>query len=101
MADLDGSEYVLDPVAGGTFGNLVPASYYGLETQAVAPPVDYFKMRGVDTTCPAGQQPAYVYWTVQDEPDTTAAFAMVSDLICGTDPLTDIDDISVAHTWTE
>lgn len=63
--------------------------------------IEFFKMRGRDQTCPAGQQPAYVYWTVQDAPDTTAAQAQVSDLICGLDPLTDVVDIEVAMKWKE
>jgi hypothetical protein len=61
----------------------------------------YFKMRGRDVTCPGGQQPAYVYWVVQDAPDTGATQATLADLICGTDPLTDITEIEVAHAWQD
>jgi hypothetical protein len=59
----------------------------------------FYKMRGRDVTCPAGQQPAYVYWVVQGEPDPLALQATVGDLVCGADPLLDIVDIDVAHKW--
>ena len=72
-----------------------------LAFDVVEPPPEFFKMRGRDVTCPAGQQPAFVYWVVQDAPDETGAFADVSDLICGSDPLTDIVDIEVAMRWKE
>jgi hypothetical protein len=58
-------------------------------------------MRGRDVTCPAGQQPAYVYWVVTGAPDEGALEATVGDLICGTDPLTDIADIEVAFRWKD
>jgi hypothetical protein len=58
-----------------------------------------YRMRGVDSTCPASQQPAYVYWDVTDSPDITAAQADPGILICGSDPLTDIADITVYRTW--
>ena len=99
MADVDGSEYPLEPVFHGTFGNVVPGSFYGVD--ATPPPITYYKMRGVDQTCPAVQQPAYVYWVVETAPDTGAAQATLGDLIFGTDPLTDIVEIEVAHRWTE
>lgn len=59
----------------------------------------FFKMRGIDQTCPSNQQPAYVYWIVQDEPDLDASELNALDLICGSDPSTDVVDIEVAHTW--
>lgn len=59
----------------------------------------YFKMRGRDTVCSAGQQPAYVYWVVQDAPDLTASQLNPLDMICGTDPLTEVADIEIAHVW--
>jgi hypothetical protein len=61
----------------------------------------YFRMRGTDTTCPAIQQPAYVYWTVLDNPDWTAAQLDPGELPCGTDPSTDLDDIQIAAAWIE
>jgi hypothetical protein len=60
---------------------------------------EYFKMRGVDQTCPS--QPTYIYWVVQDAPDLTAAQLDPGDLPCGTDPSTDVIDIEIAMTWRE
>jgi hypothetical protein len=61
--------------------------------------VQHFRMRGIDSTCPAGQQPAYVYWNVEDAPDWTAALLSPSALPCGSDPLTDVTDIQIAASW--
>jgi hypothetical protein len=70
-------------------------------TAPAGPDPIYYKMRGRDVTCPAGQQPAYVYWVVTGAPDEGALEATVGDLICGTDPLTDIADIEVAFRWKD
>jgi len=59
----------------------------------------YYRMRGIDITCPLVQQPAYVYWTVEAEPDYTAAQLSAGALPCGTDPLTDVADINIAGFW--
>ena len=59
----------------------------------------YFRMRGIDQTCPVGQQPAYVYWTVEGVPDPIASQLTAMDLPCGTDPSTDVIDIHVAFAW--
>ena len=59
----------------------------------------YFQMRGRDQTCPAGQQPAWVEWVVSGSADATGAQATVGDLICGTDPSTDLVEIHVAASW--
>lgn len=66
----------------------------------VTPPVVYFRMRGIDTTCAAPLQPAYVSWTVQDAPDFTASQLSAGDLPCGSDPLTDVSNIAIAGRWT-
>jgi len=66
---------------------------------APAPPVQYYQMRGIDSTCPAIQQPAYVFWTVVGTPDYTAAQLSPSALPCGSDPLTDVVDIQIAGDW--
>lgn len=63
------------------------------------PPTVYYRMRGIDTTCPPAQQPAYVYWTVENDPDFTAAHLDPLDLPCGSDPLTDVVDIQIAASW--
>jgi hypothetical protein len=63
--------------------------------------VVYYRMRGIDQTCPAIQQPAYVYWTVQDEPDWLAALLNPSDLPCGSTPSTDVVDIQISGQWVE
>jgi hypothetical protein len=60
-----------------------------------------YRMRGIDTTCAVGLQPAYVYWTVEDEPDWSAAQLSPGDLPCGTDPATDVDSIVIAASWVE
>jgi len=62
-------------------------------------PTEYFRMRGIDITCPLIQQPAYVYWTVTGSADYTAAQLNPSALPCGTDPLTDVADITIAGQW--
>jgi hypothetical protein len=64
-----------------------------------APPVQYYRMRGVDQTCPAIQQPAYVSWTSEGSPDWLASLLSPSDLPCGSDPSTDVVDIQVAGEW--
>jgi len=64
------------------------------------PTTTYYRMRGIDQTCPAIQQPAYVYWIVEDEPDLTAAQLDPAELPCGSDPLTDVIDIHIAESWT-
>ena len=96
LLDLDlfnsGSDFGGDLVAGTTWQ--ITAVTNIISTQR-------FKMRGRDVTCPVGQQPAYVYWVVEDEPDEAALQATVGDLICGTDPLIDIVDIVVAMKWSE
>jgi len=61
--------------------------------------VEYYYMRGIDQTCPAIQQPAYVYWTAQDAPDWLATLLTPGDLPCGTDPSTDVVDINIAGRW--
>ena len=101
ISGVPGGEYLLEPVFSGSFGNILAGAFYGQEGEAAAPIVSRFKMRGRDVTCPVGQQPAYVYWVVETEPDLTAAFATVGDLICGSDPLTDIVEIEVAHRWRD
>jgi len=58
-----------------------------------------FKMRGIDQTCPSRQQPAYVYWVVEGEPDPHASELDPADLPCGVDPATDVVDIQVAQRW--
>jgi hypothetical protein len=64
-------------------------------------PILWYRMRGIDTTCPAIQQPAYVFWTVANTPDWVAAHLSAGELICGTDPSTDVDDIAIAGEWVE
>jgi len=62
-------------------------------------PVVWYQMRGIDQTCPPSQQPAYVYWTVMGEPDWNASGLAPGDLPCGTDPATDVIEITVAASW--
>jgi hypothetical protein len=64
-------------------------------------PTLWYRMRGIDTTCPPAQQPAYVFWTVMNTPDWDASELSAGDLICGTDPSTDVDDIQIAGEWVE
>jgi hypothetical protein len=64
-------------------------------------PTLWYRMRGIDTTCPPAQQPAYVFWTVVNVPDWDASELSAGDLICGTDPSTDVDDIQIAGEWVE
>jgi hypothetical protein len=42
-----------------------------------------------------------VYWVVEDFPDDALAFVTVGDLICGSDPLTDLVEVEVAFRWSE
>jgi len=64
-------------------------------------PTLWYRMRGIDITCPTIQQPAYVFWTVMNTPDWDASELSAGDLICGTDPSTDVDDIQIAGEWVE
>jgi len=63
-----------------------------------AGPIIYYKMRGIDQTCAAGLQPAYVHWVATGAPDLTASLLTPADLPCGTNPATDVVDIRVAAT---
>lgn len=100
MAAIDTFRIPVAVEAPAFFERSVGKSVVASEIEGAAA-LEFFKMRGRDQTCPSGQQPAYVYWTVQDAADPTAAFAMVSDLVCGSDPLTDIVEIEVAMRWRE
>ncbi len=101
MADVDGVVHVQTPFAQANAETQPVDGHVAASFVLITTFIEFFKMRGRDQTCPAGQQPAYVYWTVQDVADPTAAFAMASDLICGSDPLTDIVEIEVAMRWRE
>lgn len=59
----------------------------------------YFRMRGIDSTCPS--QPTYVYWIVADEPDLDASRLPASALPCGSDPSADVTDVHIAYSWWE
>jgi len=61
----------------------------------------YYKMRGIDQTCAAGLQPAYVHWVSEEEPDLTASLLTPADLPCGSNPSTDVIDIHIAAVWRE
>jgi len=99
MADVDGSVYPLDsPYSSPRPGSVYDGALYAF---LVEPPPLYYRMRGIDQTCPAIQQPAYVYWTVQDEPDWLAALLSPSDLPCGSTPSTDVVDIQISGQWVE
>ena len=79
--------------------NLLLASSSEVPGVTGAGPVVYYKMRGIDQTCPPSQQPAYVYWVAEGAPDTTASLLTPGDLPCGSNPATDVVDIRVASTW--
>lgn len=94
-ADLEIQVYAVD--LGGN--QSTPVGFDFTISDPIAPEevATYYRMRGRDSICPV--QPAYVYWTVTSEPDLDASELNPSELPCGSDPLLDVVDISIAFTW--
>lgn len=96
MAALAGSLFSREFYS-GRLGNCRNGVLYSPDSSV--PRTYYCRMRGIDITCPEIQQPAYVYWTVEGDPDWDASELSAGDLPCGTDPSTDVEDIQLTARW--
>jgi hypothetical protein len=57
-----------------------------------------YRMRARDSVCVS--QPSYVRWVALGTPDMTGQQCSAANLVCGSNPLTDLTDFCVEGRWS-